>query len=103
VVWDLAPGYQTLGPYGYTQVAFLPPPTTFPPRADFFGLAGHPANFPGGSGNTTGANGQWSYFFAPVIAPGLIGLTIHVDAYVIDTGAENGLFHQPRRVSYTFI
>lgn len=113
IVWDVVPGVpQSLGAFGYTQNTIFgtwPGGTTtlYPPLADGLLLSGWPASFcppciASGAADATDGNGDWRFILGPVFAPGLIGLTIYLDAYVIDPGAQNGVFHQPKRVTYTF-
>ncbi len=50
----------------------------------------------------TDAQGNWTAF-GPVPWPALVGLTTYVEVFVIDFNAPNGLFHQPKMVSVTYV
>jgi len=79
---------------GWSQIPFFTGPVAV--FADY-GYFGTPL-----PNSSLDAQGNWTAY-GPVPWPGLVGLTTHVEVYVIDFSAENGLFHQPEMVSVTYV
>lgn len=85
----------SLGALGWTQVN--PFPSNGAVLADP-GVLG-----PAIAGSSTDSSGHWATAISTVGIPGLAGLTVYVEAYVIDPAAANGAFHQPPYVAIQFL
>ncbi len=81
----------SLGPYGYTQLW----PASVLALADP-GILGPPL-----PGSVVGADGRWT--ISVLTPPGLAGLVLKAEAFLLDDQALNGLFHQPAAVQTTFL
>jgi len=93
VLADTQTGAVPLGTYGFTQIALTP---NVVPLADPSGTFGASLTFP-----YTDATGFWTLSVALPNDPGLVGLTLHVEAYVADPAASNGLFWQSNLLTAT--
>ncbi len=93
VVAQPALAYLNLGPLGFTQIDIF---TNALPFADpgFFG--------PPIPGSITDSAGNWQFNYTLPLTPSLAGLSIFVEAYVLDSTAANGVFHQPPYLRVNF-
>jgi hypothetical protein len=94
VLAGLSLQHLSLGNLGWTQVDVFSAARLADP-----GVLGAPI-----PGSATDANGHWGISIpTPASASFLIGLTIYIEAFVIDSGALNGVFHQPPYLAILFV